>query len=107
MRVGQEPNCPVAEADKDRIMYAGVPVGDALLMLMDMPSDSPITVGNNINPTISLGDKVEVERLFDELKERGEVILALQKTFFSELYCLVKDRFGVVWHILYYAQEEK
>ena len=103
--VPPDPSYALSEADKDRIMYAGVPIGGITVMFMDMPSDSPLTVGDNINPTISIDDKDEVTRIFNELKEGGEVYMELQKTFYSEWYGMVKDKFGVIWHILYYVQQ--
>jgi PhnB protein len=93
------------EADRDRIMYAGIPIGGMVVMFMDMPSNSPVTVGDNINPTISLNDKDEITRIFSELKEGGEVFADLQKTFYSEWYGMVKDKYGVIWHILHYVQK--
>ena len=101
-----DPNYTLEESDKDRIMYADVQIGGLTVMFMDMPSGSPLTVGNNINPTISTDDKEEVARLFNELKEGGEVYMELQKTFFSELYGMVADKFGVIWQILYYTRKE-
>ena len=102
-----DPNFPLAEADKEKIMYADVQIGGLTVMFMDMPSGSPLVVGNNINPTISMDSKEEVERIFNELKVGGEVYMELQQTFFSELYGIIKDKFGVVWQILYYCREEK
>ena len=101
-----DPNNALKEADRDRIMYAGIPIGGMVLMFMDMPSDLPLTVGDNITPTISTDDKDEVTRLFNELKEGGEVYAELQKAFFSEWYGMVKDKFGVIWQILHYAPEK-
>ncbi len=99
-----DPDYPVSEADKDRIMYAGIQFGNMVAMFMDMPSGTPLVKGNNINPTISLDDKEEIERLFNELKEGGTVDMGLQKTFFSELYGMVTDKFGISWQILYYTR---
>ncbi|MCL2037515.1 VOC family protein [Candidatus Saccharibacteria bacterium] len=98
-----DPNYPLKEEDKDRIMYAGVPVGDMTVMFMDMPSGTPVVSGNNISPTVSTADKAEIQRLFDELKEGGEVHMEPQKAFFSELYAMVKDKYGVIWQILHYV----
>ena len=98
-----DPNYPLNEADRDRIMYAGIPVGGMVLMFMDAPTGHPLTVGDNITPTISADDNDEVTRLFHELKEGGEVIMELGQAFFSELYGMVKDQFGVIWQILKYA----
>ena len=98
----QDPNYPLAEADRDKIMYAHLQIGGLTVMFMDMPSGSPLIVGNNINPTISMNNKPEVERIFNELKVDGEVYMELQQTFFSELYGMIKDKYGLVWQILYY-----
>ena len=100
-----DPNYPLNEADRDRIMYAGIPVGGMVLMFMDAPSGHPLTVGDNITPTISTDDKDEVTRLFNALKEGGEVIMELGQAFFSEWYGMVKDRFGVIWQILHYVPQ--
>ena len=100
------PDNPVSEADRDRIIYAGVAVGDMVVMFSDGPSGFPVVAGNNISPTVSTDDKNEVERLYGELKEGGEVLMELQQTFFSELYGMVKDKYGIIWQILYYARAE-
>jgi len=101
-----DPNYVLKEADRDRICYAGLPVGGMVVMFMDMPSDSPLTVGDSINPTISVDSEDEVTRLFNELKDGGEIYMELQKTFYSQLYGMVKDKYGVIWHLSYYAPKE-
>ena len=101
-----DPNYPLNEADRDRIMYAGIPVGGMVLMFMDAPADHPLTMGDSITPTISTCNKDEVTELFNELKEGGEVIMELGQAFFSELYGMVKDKFGVIWQILHYTGQE-
>ena len=100
------PNYTVSEADKDRIMYAGIPFGGMTVMFMDYPSDSQMAIGDNIQPTISTDNKDEVTRLFNELKEDGEVCAELGQTFFSEWYGMVKDKFGVTWQILHYIPQQ-
>jgi PhnB protein len=101
-----DPNDPVAEADMDKVMYSDVLIGGLTVMCMDMPSDCPAVIGNNISPAISIDCKEEIERVFNELKEGGEVYMELQTTFFSELYGMVKDKFGIIWQVLYYVREE-
>jgi len=101
-----DPNYTPSEADRNRICYAGIPMGGMVMMFMDMPSGSPLTIGDNINPTISVDSKDEVTRLFNELKDGGEVFMELQKTFYSEWYGMVKDKFGVIWHLLHYLPKE-
>ena len=101
-----DPNYPVNEADRDKICYCSVKIGNAIVMFMDMPTGTPLVLGNNISPTLSTNDKQEVERVFNELKEGGEVYWELQQTFYSELYGMLKDKFGVVWQILHYEPKK-
>lgn len=101
-----DPNHPLQEADRDRIMYAGIPVGGMVLMFMDAPSKHAMTFGDNITPTISTDSKDEVTRLFNELSEGGEIIMPLQQAFFSEWYGMVKDKFGIYWQVLQYSPQQ-
>jgi len=95
----------VPEADKNRIMYAGVPIGNIVVMFSDVPAGSEYIQGNNISPTVSTENKDEVTRIFNELKEGGEVQMDLQPTFFSEWFGMVKDSYGVIWQILHYEKK--
>ena len=99
-----DPNYPVAEADRDKVMYADITIGGVYVMLMDMPSGAPLLAGNNVNPTLSIEDAAEVARVFDGLSEGGQVHMELQKTFFSECYGMVQDKYGVVWQLLQYTR---
>lgn len=101
-----DPNYTMLESDKDRVMYADMQIGNLTAMFMDMPSGAPLIKGNNVSPTLSTEDKEEVERVFNGLKDGGTVEMELQKTFFSELYGMVTDKYGVIWQILYYARNE-
>jgi len=101
--VPPDQNIVVKDADRDRVMYVGIPIDGMTIMFMDVPSDSPLTPGDNIIPTINAPDKSEVTRLFNELKDGGEVLLELQPVFFSEWYGMVKDKFGIRWQILQYV----
>ena len=97
-----DPSYPVPEADRERVIYAGLPVGGMVLMFSDVPSGSEFICGNNVCPTIGSDDKDEIARLYDELKDGGEVYMELAPTFFSELFAMVEDKFGIIWQISYY-----
>jgi len=100
-----DPNHPRSEADRDRVMYAGIPAGDMVIMVMDVPSGVPWSSGNQISPTISADDTEEVRRLFNSLAAGGTVMQPLQQVFFSDLYGMVLDKYGIVWQVLHYAEE--
>ena len=101
-----DPNYAIPDADKNRVMYAGIQFGGMTVMFMDYPSGSPMVIGDNIHPTISADNKDEVTRLFNELKEGGEIHAELGQTFFSEWYGMVKDKYGITWQILFYTRPE-
>ncbi len=100
MTYGDAPQQGLSEADKDLIMYAELPIGNCNVMFMDFPTEYECVKGNNIQLTASYRDMDDVRRIFEALKEGGQVITELQKTFFSELYGMLTDRFGVQWHIM-------
>ena len=95
-----DPNYPIAEDEKDLVMYASLKIGDKDIMFMDMDKAHHITIGENITPTLNVADRAEIDRLFGELKEGGEVLMAPAPAFFSPYYAMVKDKFGIIWHIL-------
>lgn len=94
------PEYPIPEAEGDRIMYATVKIGDKDIMFMDMSSDFPLTMGNNIIPCINVDDHAEIDRLYRELSAGGTTIMEPQKQFFSDYYTMFIDKFGVTWQIL-------
>ena len=102
MTYGDAPSSPamtVSEADKNRILYACIPVGGVSLMFSDASSGGDFVKGNNVCPVIGLGDKDEISRLYNELKDGGVVYMELGATFFSEAFCMVEDKFGIIWQI--------
>ena len=100
-----DPNHPVAEGDKDKVLYAGVKIGNVVGMFSDTPTGAPFVKGTNVALTVSLDDKDEVKRIYDELSDGGSVIMPLGPTFFSEMFSMFEDKFGVIWQVLYYVQE--
>lgn len=105
MTYGQMPPDPdyaVPEADREKVMYCCVPIYGCNAMLCDFPLGTPLIVGNNINPTLGTNDMAEIRRVFAELGEGGEVGMELQKTFWSDLYGIVTDKFGITWQLSHF-----
>jgi PhnB protein len=94
-----DPNMPVSEADRNRVMYAGVPFGNITFMFCDMPSAEDYITGTNINPVLGTDSKDDVLRIFNDLKDGGEVYMEPGKTFFSDFYCMVQDKYGIIWQL--------
>ena len=86
-----------AEA-RDGIMHACLIVGDAVLMASDAPPgmyEEP----KGLFVSIGVEDPDEVERIFHALADGGRVTMPVEKTFWSERFGMVVDRFGIPWMV--------
>lgn len=92
---------PLPEATKNLIMYTSLNINGSIVMFSDCPPGTPFVAGSNIVLTISIKDKEKIRSLFNKLKEGGTVHMDLQETFFSKLYGLVVDKFGIHWNIMH------
>jgi len=99
MTFEQDPDGGVAKEDEGRIMHAELPVFGGRLMVSDCPSGSVFVKGTNIAITLGASDKGEIERVFTALADGGNVAMPIGKTFFSELYGMLTDKFGVIWQL--------
>ena len=107
MTYGEAPSAPgyeLPEADRSKVIYAGMNLCGAEVMFCDASAGSKLVKGNNINPTLGYEDESELRRVFGALKEGGAVVMDLQKTFFSELYGMVADKFGITWQLAWEAK---
>lgn len=97
MPEGAEP--PPFEADPDMVIHAALTFGDGdLLMASDDPTgDGAGTKG--VAVSIALTEHDEVRRIFDGLADGGEITMPLEATFWSPLFGMCTDRFGVAWMV--------
>ena len=99
MTFGEAPaGSPVPPGSENLILHTSMPLGSMTLMGCDAPKGSEGTLGGF---QISLADdsSAEVERLFEALKEGGSVQMPLGKTFWSPLFGMCTDKFGVAWMV--------
>jgi PhnB protein len=73
---------------------------DYTIFLMDVTPNMPTSFGNGISISIELDNADIVKSTFDKLKEGGTVTMELQKTFWSEFFGSLVDKFGVSWMIM-------
>jgi PhnB protein len=99
MTYGQNPEGGAAEADKDRVLYAYLPVFGANVMFSDCPSDYDCVCGSNISLTLGTDDESEIKRVFGALADGGTVQMPLGSTFWSGLFGMVTDKFGITWQL--------
>ena len=93
--------CPGQDAPppQDKIMHAMVQIGETQVMMSDgFAAGKPEFRG--ISLSLSVADDAEAKRRFDALAVGGQVVQALEPTFFSSSFGMVNDRFGVSWMVV-------
>jgi PhnB protein len=99
MRWGDAPaGTPIPEGSEKLVMHTALPVGSITLMGADAPPGRGKAFAAF---DISLDDpnESEVKRLFAALSEGGSVMMPLAPTFWSPLFGICTDKFGVNWMV--------
>lgn len=94
-----DPEFPIPEEAKDRIMHANLKVGNTSLMLSDTFPGQLYQLGSQVAVTIMVNDPEKTKEVFEKLKQGGNVHMELQETFWSPLFGQVTDKYGVNWQL--------
>ena len=102
--LADQENFPIEESVKDKVGIGNLKIYDLSIRFFDYCSScsygTPFIAGNNIMLHLEIIGVDEARRVFDELKDGGEVREELQEQFFAALQGIVKDKFGIYWNIL-------
>lgn len=88
---------PMSEEGKNQVMHTFLCISGQDVMFSDCPPGMPVTQGNNFSLAYNSKDGDEITRIFNLLKEDGQVIMELQATFWSDMYGSITDKFGINW----------
>jgi PhnB protein len=100
----------VPESDKEKIMHVSLPIGDGTSIL---GSDTGaqwapgFVQGNNFSVSVNAASKEEAEKLFNGLTEGGSVTMPLSRTFWSENFGMLTDKFGIAWMVSFDGNQQK
>ena len=86
--------------EENRIMHVSLPISkETMLMGSDTGGEwaSGFSQGNNFSISITAASKEEAEKLFKGLSAGGRVTMPLSKTFWSESFGMLTDKFGISW----------
>jgi len=93
----QDPNYPMPEEAKNRVMHARLTINGSNVMFSDSFPGMEVVVGNNINLALISPSTDDLTSWFHQLKEGGTVTMEIQETFWSKLYGQVIDKYGINW----------
>ncbi len=84
----------------DLIMHSRLDAPGAVLMASDWLAPDPYPGMSGFSVALYVPDAKEAKRLFDALVDGGQVSMPFQKTFFSEGFGMLVDRFGTPWMVM-------
>lgn len=82
---------------EDKVMHATVRIGQSNVMMSDGANDQIQFGGFSLS--IAAPDAERAERMFHALAEGGTVTMPLTKTFWSPMFGMLTDQFGVGWMV--------
>lgn len=83
----------------DRIVHARLVRGDWVLMASDDMADRPYRPMQGFRLSLACASAEETCRQFDALAAGGNVEMPVQKTFWSEAFGMLTDRYGTPWMV--------
>jgi PhnB protein len=99
MTYGEAPQgAPVPPEWGGKIMHTSIPLGEGRLMGCDAPPDRSKPLGG-FQVSVESTDEAEVKRIFDGLQQGGSIQMPLAPTFWSPLFGMCTDKFGVAWMV--------
>lgn len=92
------PEMPVPAGAANLVMHTALPLGGITLMGADAPPGKGQPLGG-FQISVEDPDEATVRRIFAALSEGGSVSMPLAQTFFSPLFGMCIDKYGVGWMV--------
>lgn len=93
----ENPDFPISEESKSKIMHATLQIAGSSLMLSDIFDAAPVSQGGNFALQLTLPDVDSVQHAWDKLKDGATIDMPLAPTFWSPLFGTLTDKFGITW----------
>lgn len=93
---------PVDPADANKIMHVGLPISkETALMGSDTGGEwAPgFKQGNNFSISVNADTVEEANRIYNGLAAGGIQTMPIAKTFWSDAFGMLTDKFGVAWMV--------
>ena len=90
--------------EKDKIMHISLPLGKGNVLMATDALESmghKLTVGNNVQLSISTDSEEEADKIFEGLSAGGKVSVPLAKSFWGAYFGMCTDKFGMQWMVSY------
>src|ERR1700730_8315372 len=87
-RMKDMPGAPPMSAEEgEKILHAALPIGNSVIMGMDMPAGrGTVNAGNNFMVTLDTSSEEETTRIFNSLAEGGFVMMPVDHQFWGAFF---------------------
>lgn len=79
-----------------KVMHSEMDIAGSMVMISDDPYEKEVKRAN-VSLGIFLSDEKEIREYYEKLAEEGEIIMPLEKTFWTDLFGIVVDKYDVEW----------
>ena len=94
------PDAQMPPGSGDRILHSRLEADGAVLMASDWLAPAPFPAVGGFSVTLETPTAADAKRLFDELAAGGQVTMPFGKTFYSDGFGMLVDRFGTPWMVM-------
>ncbi|HYI12909.1 MAG TPA: VOC family protein [Thermoanaerobaculia bacterium] len=81
------------------IMHSHLDLDGRMLMASDWMAPEPYPGMKGISVSVSYPTAAEAKKIFDALSEGGQVHMPFEKTFWSDGFGMLADKFGTNWMV--------
>jgi PhnB protein len=99
MKVGQAPIDGEKARDPDKIIHAHLLLDGRAILASDWLAPTPFPGNHGFSVSLSCKTVEQVHRVWDALGQGGTITMPLEKTFWTEAFGMLVDRFGIPWMI--------
>src|SRR5579862_8675820 len=96
----------LAPGFEGKVMHCQFRVGGSIIMGSDGCREDDKT-GAGFKLALSVATEAEADRAFAALSDGGKVSMPLSKTFWSQKFGMLTDRFGIEWMVNLAAEHSK
>lgn len=110
-RFGEIPeseNHKVPEADREKIMHVGLPIGPTVIMGSDCGSEwsAKYKQGNNFSVAVTAYSKDEADKIFKDLSNGGQITQPIDTMFWGDYFGMLTDKFGINWMVSFDTRQK-
>lgn len=85
---------------ENKTMHAQLDADGAVIMASDWMDSHPYPGMHGFRVCLSVKTAADAKKLFDKLADGGKADMPFQKTFYSDGFGMLTDRFGTPWMVM-------